>query len=262
MIARKYAHIWYYSMRDQLRYLTSFAARNIFFVVILFIFYSLWRVIYADHGVIAGLTMTQTLWYLTFTETIELCKVRLHTEVQQEVREGSIAYGLVRPYSYVLFKVSRAMGESVLKIVPIMVIGFVVATLFTGLLPGYLRALPFGLVLIIGGLILNSLWLLLFGLLAFWVEEVSPFYWIFQKLVFVLGGMFFPIDFFPPWMQTVSRRLPFAFSAYWPAKTMVSFDPRTFWLALRGQVFYIACLGLLAMLVFRLAVRRVHAHGG
>ena len=262
MTSRKYASIWYYSMRDQLRYLTSFAARNIFFVVILFIFYSLWRVVYAGKSVVAGLTITQTLWYLTFTETIELCKVRLHTEVQQEVRDGSIAYGLARPYSYVLFKISRAMGESVVKIVPIMAIGFVVATLFTGLLPGYLSALPFGLILILGGLVLNSLWLLLFGLLAFWTEEVSPFYWIFQKLVFVLGGMFFPIDFFPSWMQQVSRRLPFAFSAYWPARTMVAFDLQTFWSALRGQMIYIAGLGLAAALLFRLAVRRVHAHGG
>lgn len=230
--------------------------------MVLFIFYSLWRVIFAGNPVVAGFSIAQTLWYLTFTETIELGKMRVHAEIQAEVRDGSIAYALLRPYSYVLAKIARAMGESTVKVVPILVVGSLVALAFTGPLPGYLTALPFGLLLILLGLLLNTLWLLLFGLLAFWIEEVSPFYWLFQKLVFVIGGMFFPIDFFPAWMQGISRALPFSFSAYWPALTMVKWSWGTFLHALAGQLGYIALLGLAAAGLFRIAKRKVHAHGG
>ena len=260
--ARKYLTIFRYATRDQLIYLPAFLIRNIFFVLILFIFTSLWRVIYAGKDLIAGLTMTQVLWYLTFTETIELGKSRFFTQIQREVKDGTIAYSLLRPYSYVLFYLVKGTGEGMVKMVPMLAIGFVVARLCTGPLPGYLTALPAGLLLIVGGYVLTALWQILIGLLAFWFEEVSPFYWILQKLVFVMGGMFFPIDFFPEWLQGVSKALPFAFSAYWPAYTMVSFSPATFVTALAGQIGYILFLGGACFLIFRLARRKLHAQGG
>ena len=47
--------------------------------------------------------------------------------------------------------------------------------------------------------------LLAIGLLAFWLEEVSPVFWIVQKAIFILGGLFLPIDFFPPGLAAVAR---------------------------------------------------------
>jgi ABC-2 type transport system permease protein len=109
---------------------------------------------------------------------------------------------------------------------------------------------------------LNTLWLLLFGLLAFWVEEVAPFYWIYQKIVFVLGGMFFPIDFFPEGLRAVASHLPFAYTAYWPAVIMVRFDAGAFAAAVVGQALYIAALLAAALALFAVARRKVQAHGG
>jgi ABC-2 type transport system permease protein len=262
MAVRKYGALYSCALRHQLRYMRSFLARNVFFVVILFIFYSLWRVIFAGNPAVAGFSIAQTLWYMTFTETVELCKTRVHGEIQAEVRDGSIAYALLRPYSYVLATVARAMGQATARVAPIMAVGFVVALAFAGPLPGYLSALPFGLLLIAGGLLLGTLWMLLFGLLAFWVEEVGPFVWIFQKLTLIIGGVFLPIDFFPVWMQGIARALPFAFTAYWPALTMVKWSWGTFLHALAGQLGYIAVLGLVAAAIFRVAERKVQSHGG
>ena len=262
MSVAKYGLVCAYAARDQLRYLASFAARNVFFVVVLFIFFSLWRAVFANQAVVAGLSMVQTLWYLAFTETVELCKSRVHARVAEEVKDGSIAYRLTRPCSYVLYTAAAAMGEALVKTLPILAVGSVTAFALVGPLPGSLRALPFGLLLIAGGLLLNTLWLLLFGLLAFWVEEVSPFYWIYQKLVFVLGGMFFPIDFFPDWLSGVARHLPFAFTAYWPAVIMVRFEPAAFARAAIGQALYIGVLFAASQALFAVARRKVHAHGG
>ncbi len=259
---RKYLKIFQCTLRDQLAYLPAFVTGNIFFLVIIFVFFSLWRVIYGDMTLIAGLTITQTLWYLTFTETVELSKSRIYQTIQEEVKDGSIAYALNRPYSYNGFKTARAMGESLVKVVPILLLGFISAFFFVGPLPGYTRALPFGLILIVGGLLLNTLWMLTIGLLAFWTEDVTPFYWIFQKLIFIAGGMFFPIDFFPDWLQGTAKRLPFAYSAYWPALTMVDFSPEVFITGLAGQIVYILLLSLAARLLFASAVRKVHVQGG
>jgi ABC-2 type transport system permease protein len=259
---RKYARIFSYAVRDQVTYLPAFLVRNVFFVVIVFIFWSLWKVIFAGRGFLAGLSIVQTVWYLTFTETIELSKSRVLFQVQEEVKDGTLMVTLSRPYSYPLFHFSRAMGESIVKIVPIMVEGLILCTILVGPLPGYLRALPFGLVLIVAGLAVTNLWMLAIGLLAFWAEEVSPFYWIVQKLVFILGGLFLPIDLFPSWLAGIARVLPFAYSAYWPAYAMVSGSRDAFLTGLLGAVAYIAGLGFLVALLFALGRRRVHAQGG
>jgi len=259
---RKYFKIFSCTVRDQFAYIPSYLVGNIFLVVVLFVFFSLWSVIYSGKTLIAGLSMAQTLWYLSIAETIELSKARVYNQIQEEVKEGSIAYALGRPYSYNGFKVARSLGESLVRAVPILVLGFIVCSLFTGILPGYFSALPFGLVLIVGGILLNLMWGLIIGLLAFWTEEVTPFYWILQKFIFIAGGMFLPIDFFPQWLQGTAKVLPFSFSAYWPAITMVNFSRENFFTALTGQVFYIALLGLIAYVLFRTALKKIHVQGG
>ena len=259
---KKYLRTFTYSLRSTTAYLPSFAMRNIFFLVILFVFYSLWKAIFAAKPGFSELTLTQILWYLTFTETIELSKSRVMWEVQQEVKDGTLAYTLQRPYSYPLYQLARSAGESMIKIIPILCMGFVVAVIAVGPLPGYLSALPFGLILITGGIVLSALWYIAIGLLAFWTEEVSPFYIIYQKLVFILGGMFFPIDLFPPWLRNISRSLPFAYSAYWPAYTMVSFSTETFLKAFAGQLVWITVIAVFVTGLFRAGSSRVQVQGG
>ncbi len=107
-----------------------------------------------------------------------------------------------------------------------------------------------------------TIWQIIIGLLAFWFEEVFPFYWIVQKLVFIIGGMFFPIDLFPTWLQGVSKASPFAFSAYWPAITIVDFSFAKFYTCLIGQAGYSVVLLLAAVGLYAAAVRKVHVQGG
>ena len=95
-----------------------------------------------------------------------------------------------------------------------------------------------------------------------WFEEVMPFWWIIQKLVFVIGGMFIPIDFYPDWLQGFAKYTPFAFAAYWPATTFVDFGFTRVVTTITGQLIYITIFGCCAALLFRAAVRKLHAQGG
>lgn len=262
MSARKYAAVFRLSSRDQLVYLPAFLIRTVLFLVLLFVFYSLWRTIFDATGAIAGFTLVQTIWYLTFTETIELSQTRIFIPISTEVKDGTVAYSLTRPYSYVAYWVSRAMGENIVKIAPLLLAGFLFARLAVGPLPGYFTAMPAGVLVIVLGVLVGTLFQTIIGLLAFWFEEVNPFWWIIQKLVFIVGGLFLPIDFYPQWMQGIALRLPFAFAAYWPASTWANFSWDRFATTVSGQGIYILLLGGVAALLFRTAVRRVHAQGG
>lgn len=260
---RKYATVLSISARDQLVYLPSFLARNVFFVVVMFVFYSLWRAVFAGGpGTVAGFTMVQMVWYLTFTEAIELSQTRIFLPISEEVKDGTVAYSLNRPYSYVLFWISRGMGENLVKVVPLLLEGYVLARLMAGPLPGYFRALPYGLLVIVMGVLIGTTLQAIVGLLAFWFEEVMPFWWIIQKLVFVIGGMFIPIDVYPDWLQRIARFTPFAFAAYWPAAVFVDFSASRLAVTLIGQAAYIGVFAIIAMVVFRAAVRKLHVQGG
>ena len=54
---KKYLNIFTYSVRDQIIYIKSFLIKNVFFIIIIFIFYSLWKVVFADKLLIAGLVL-------------------------------------------------------------------------------------------------------------------------------------------------------------------------------------------------------------
>ena len=262
MVLRKYASIFAVAGRDQWVYLPAFLARNVFFVIILFVFFSLWRTIFRGDHAIVGFTMAQLLWYLTVTEAIELSQTRIFAPISQEVKDGTVAYSLARPYSYALYWISRAMGENLVKTLPLLVEGAVIATLLVGPLPGYFRALPFALLTVVGGILIGTVLQTIIGLLAFWFEEVAPFWWIIQKLIFVIGGMFIPIDLYPPWLARIARLTPFAFAAYWPASTWVDFSWERFVTTIVGQGLYLGLFAVVATTIFRSAVRRLHVQGG
>ncbi|MBN1412166.1 MAG: hypothetical protein JW969_15080, partial [Spirochaetales bacterium] len=155
---KKYFHVLSLSMKNQINYLPSFLVQNVFFVLIIFIMYCLWSVIYSGKPVIEGLTLTQTIWYLTFTEAVELSRSNILKDMQVQVKDGSIAYMMGRPYSYVFYNLFEALGHSLIKLGPILCAGFILGVVFCGMLPGYFTHLPFGLVLFTGGLVLKILW--------------------------------------------------------------------------------------------------------
>ncbi len=59
-------------------------------------------VVYESQGKteIAGLTLADTIWYFLIAEMIELGKFRHDERISEEVKDGSIAYTLIRPYNY------------------------------------------------------------------------------------------------------------------------------------------------------------------
>lgn len=258
----KYLRIFTISVREQVAYLPALFLRNAFFVVIFYVFYCLWTAIYQNRSTLEGFTLVQMIWYLAFTEAIELSRSGVMNQIQEEVKDGTVVYGLARPYHSVVFKISRGLGESIVRCLPVLAIGYAIALIFAGPLPGHLSALPFGIMLMVGGLLLNVLWHVNIGLLSFWFEEVGPFYWILAKLIFIMGGLFFPIDLFPDWLSGVAKKMPFAFSAYWPARTMVRFDMDVFFNGLQGMLIYATLLAACAVTVFSIARRRVHVQGG
>jgi ABC-2 type transport system permease protein len=100
------------------------------------------------------------------------------------------------------------------------------------------------------------------GLLAFVTEDVQSFRLIYQKFVFILGGLMIPLDFLPDWLHNIARVLPFNLTTYAPAKLFVAFSWQQFGQIILLQLFWLAILGGLLYRQYRWATQRLAVNGG
>jgi len=55
--------------------------------------------------------------------------------------------------------------------------------------------------------------------ISFWLRDTRAAWFLYQKLVFILGGMLLPLEVLPDVLRHVASALPFAAMAYVPART-------------------------------------------
>jgi ABC-type uncharacterized transport system permease subunit len=138
--------------------------RALFFAVILGVFAALWRAV-AEAGMPLRAGQDQLVWYLAATEWILLSTPQRHTQIQDDVRRGDVAYQLPRPVSYPRAALAQCLGALLVRAPLLGVVAFGSAFAFTGRVPA-LQALlwlwPFGL---LASAILAELYVAL-GLLA------------------------------------------------------------------------------------------------
>ena len=260
----KYGAVTVTNLQNQLAYIWDALGRALFIVVIMFIFVQLWSAVYASQTSveIAGFTLTAAIWYFLLAEMIELGKFRHDQRISEEVKDGTIAYTLIRPYSYLGYHFFNGLGETLVKMVLIFGLGLPVVVLNVGWLTIVWQTLPAVALVILLALLLDFIMASAIGLLAFVTEDTFSFRLIYQKLIFILGGLLIPVDFLPDWLQPVARVLPFSLVTYAPAKLFVVFDRAQFQRILLLQIAWIAVLGGLLLLQYRWAVRRLAVNGG
>jgi ABC-2 type transport system permease protein len=181
--------------------------RVAFFAVILGVFSSLWRAV-AEAGMPVAADPKALVWYLAATEWILLSVPPIHIDIQEAIRRGDVVYQLGRPVSYVIAEFAAGLGLLAVRAPLLGVTAFLCAFAFTGWTPpssALVTVVPFGLV---AAALITALHLSI-GLLAFWLQDVSPVYWVWQKLMFVLGGLMLPLELYPDFIQRVAAVTPF-----------------------------------------------------
>jgi ABC-2 type transport system permease protein len=260
---RKYWAILQVQLVNSLAYPGELIWRSLAIVLFQWVFAQLWRVTFATAGTatLGGLSLHDTLWYLMLAETIELSRPRLARSIAETVRDGSIAYLLNKPYHFLLYQMSTNLGESLFRMALNALFGGTTVWLLVGPPPDP-RGWPLVGVAILGAWLINFCVSALIGLAAFVVEDVTPFEWIYQKMIFILGGMLIPLDFYPQWLQTLSRALPFSYAMYGPARLFVTPDLSRFGGLVIGQAFWILILGAALLLAHARGARRLAINGG
>lgn len=259
----KYGAVLRTQLSASLAYPLDLLARGITILIFLWVFLHLWTKTYATMGStsIEGLSLADTMWYLLLTESIVLSKPRVSTEIARKVRDGSVAYLLNKPFVFPLYELAVGLGDGLLRFLSCFGLGALLVWASVGPSPP-LYTWPLAMVAVLLAWVLDFCIAALIGLLAFVTEDVEAFVWIYSKMVLVLGGVLIPLEFFPAWLRTIAQALPFAYTAWAPARLFVDPSAAAFLRVTAAQAAWILALGLALAWAWRAATRRLEINGG
>lgn len=262
---RKYFLIYKANLMSTLQYITNIVINSVGYFIHIFIFIQVWNYIYDDpNNLLYGYSKTQMIWYVIITEIICCCGVgrRFVREVCNDVRSGNIAYNINKPYSYIGYLLFNELGQSTIKGIVLTIIGFTLGGIFLNSFPEL--TIVQGLIVLLSSIlaeIINTLLVIFIGLLSFIMEDSLPVFWIYNKIVLLLG-IFFPIEFFPEYLQTFIILSPIYVICYAPAKLFIQFDINFAITTLLAQILYML-IGLgLCKLIYAKGVKKLNVNGG
>lgn len=236
------------------------AVSVLFYAVVVSVLAGVWRVAAAaNDGAVVGYTAVALTWYIATSEATTLAlNARMIDELGADIASGAIAVELLRPASVLWVRVAAELGRALPRLCVIAPVGALLATLTAGGPPRW-GALALAVPSIALALAANVVAQHAFAASAFWLRSAGSAWYLYQKLVFVLGGMLIPLEVFPSWLETAARLLPFRAMAYAPARLASGhLEP----VLLLEQVVWLAVLAVGAAAIFGAGERRLQVVGG
>lgn len=262
---RKYIYIYKSELMSTLQYVFNILFKLIGFIVLIYIFMNLWNYIYDDPSKsINGYTKAQMIWYVIITEIIwgategrKYCR-----RICNDVKSGNIAYMINKPYSYIGYAISSHLGETTIKTIIAVLVGFIMGILFLNNFPSLsIFSVIMVIISAVLAIVINSLFITFIGLFSFIIEDSVPIFWLYSKMILVLGTLF-PIEFFPGILGIIIRYSPIYVTCYGPAKLFVDFNIQSAIEILLSQIIYLGISSAMCYLLYRKGVKKLNVTGG
>ncbi|MBM3534647.1 MAG: hypothetical protein FJX60_16595 [Alphaproteobacteria bacterium] len=222
------------------------------------IFGAIWR---ATPLAGSGHDAEQLTWYVVITEAVIFAPGFVFREIEEDIRTGAIESALTRPLAYGLARVAEEAGGTLFRLACLGVYGAILARVMTGVLPIPASAVPALALAMAIGAMLALLFQVAIGFLTAWVGTPAPAYWIWQKVMFVIGGLFLPLTLYPDWIREAGIATPFAALLYHPASLALDASPQAILGVLGWQVFWLAVAAVSVTAIATAATRRFIREG-
>jgi len=255
----------------RIRFLTMLAYRvNYYSGIIIYAinigaYYFTWRAIYGGAESLGGFTAAQMTTYIAVSWMARAFYFNnLDREIALEIRDGSVAVQMIRPYNYLLVKVMQGFGEGLFRLTMFMAPGMVVVCLlFPVELPADPARWALFLVMIWFSFLINTQLNLIVGMFAFFVENNEGMIRMKRVAIDLFSGVLIPMSFFPLWAQDLLAWTPFPAITYLPSSVFTGrMSGAEAWEALLVQIVWAAVLVVPIILMWRASRRRLFVQGG
>jgi ABC-2 type transport system permease protein len=258
---QKYLSVFQLSFLQGLKNYKVLIAHSIYLLTCLLIFQNLWKVA-AIRANAPAFTPAELLWYIALNEWVLIAIPDMQRNIENDLRTGRLAYLLTRPISYLGSIFAEGLASLLLQLAVLGAATFAFTYASTGSIP--FTAANFCLMLALGVLagILGLIFQMLVGLSGFWLHDVTPFSWVWEKLLFVFGGLFVPLSIYPGLMYAISSCSPFFFILGGRSDMVFGFTfSSLFWLIGVFLFWFFAGI-LLLKILFQRGLKILNIHGG
>ncbi len=244
-------------------------------IVQIFVLRKVWTALYAGHpaanGVGAngtganGLGLHELIVYLTIAnlQNWVLQDPAIGFYMYERIREGLVAFDLVRPTGFVQQMFAHQIGSGFASLV--FVLPAVPIVVFAGSLgaPASVAAGLLYLVSLLAGYVIAMLLTLMLGMVAFWTMETQGLSMLYILVNAFFGGALVPLTLFPHGLEVLARVLPFQATVYTPVGIYVGqITGRDALVAIAVQLIWVVVLALAGLAMWKRALHRVVVQGG
>jgi ABC-2 type transport system permease protein len=259
-----YWHLARMTARVQYTYRFALITLLLSVLVQVYICKMVWIAVYAQRVSVDGIDIQTMIVYVTLANLQTwLLSVSITGDIAWRVRQGLIAYDLMRPVGFLGQYLARQIGKT-MGTIPFLILMFPLAVVLGGMAPpnspqmATLYLLSLGLAYLVA-ILLN----LLIGMVSFWTVKLDGFLFISRFVAQLFSGTLIPLWFFPSTIRRVAELLPFQSMTFIPVSIYLNQQSGEGLLrALIVQTFWIGFLILLIIWVWHRAIRRVSIQGG
>jgi ABC-2 type transport system permease protein len=235
--------------------------RLAFYWLLLMIFWALWQATPLHELRQPGINAARLFWYMTVTECVLIAVGFPYRAVERDILSGEIAAALLRPLPYAAAILAEWIGATFHRLALLAAGGLVAGIWATGTVEIPLAVVPALLLSTAIATILVLLCQLQLGYAAAWTGSAAPLFWIWQKMIFILGGVMIPLSLYPEPYGSLAAASPFAAMFFAPASFLLDGSPRAIFATLALQVLWLAVIAMATLLIARAAAARFAVHG-
>lgn len=192
---------------------------NVFRVISEIVF---WQILFSTSGSekMYGYTLNQLITYYIFMYIIGAITGMGSTgyKIAEDIKTGTLTNILLKPISCIKYYFSEVMGQKIVQLLVSLVIFIPIFICYASSVSNKINLFQLILfpVAIIFALVLTYFINLLISFLAFWLTEVTSFFFVKDLVLDLLSGRVFPIDIMPTGILRVLNLLPFAYCTFFP----------------------------------------------
>jgi ABC-2 type transport system permease protein len=249
------------NLREALAYRADLLADLLSALILLAIYYFLWRAVFEVRPSIQGLDFEFMVGYIVLVRVVRGFSQTevIEDKIASRVRDGAIAIDLLRPYSLQLYYYLQAYGHSLLGALLISLPIFILALVALDLPFSTPARLLLFLVSLQLGFAVNAALSFFVGLAALPLKNNEGVVQVKRFIISLLSGNLFPIVLLPGPLRAITELLPFRATVDIPVGIYLGNLPPTM---LLFQGFWAVILGAAAHLLFLAARRRLVILGG
>ncbi len=262
---RKYADLAIIGIKEHTAYLNSVWANFLAKIVYLYMQFALWNALFASNpGSNIPLSHDETIRYIivaTVISTFMECDVIAW--INGQIQSGDVANQLIRPIDYKCMIFAKHIGTGIARIVIYTIpLGIVVAVFYHGEL--FCKGqLVYGLISILLAYVIQFLYSLIIGLMAFWLIVTWPLNMLLAATYKLLSGSWIPTAMFPQVLTTINMFLPFRAIYAIPVTIITTpMSVESIRANLLVQLVWVGVLGVLSEVTWIVGKKKLVVQGG